>query len=149
MVANMESEIQIRFVLVEPPPGVDYGIQRGAGAGYESVLVQQPKRGDVAFEFSVTVSDNRKDGLPNFLGPFTQGPRAGRFIYVNVGTSAGQRDTQWSRRMKIPLQGITWTLIRQAMSKPGGKLSTRIPGTAKDGGPNCATVKLLGDWQVE
>jgi hypothetical protein len=50
--------------------------------------------------------------------------------------------------MKVPLKGITWSLIRKAMSKPGYKLSASIPGTGKDGGPNCATVQLLGDWQI-
>jgi uncharacterized protein DUF5990 len=54
----MESEVQIRLVLVDPPPGVDFGIQRGAGTDYESVFVQQRKRGDVSFDFSLTVSDN-------------------------------------------------------------------------------------------
>ena len=144
----MESEVHIRLVLVDPPAGVDFGIQRGAGTDYESVFVQQRKRGDVSFDFSLTVVDNRKDGLPNFQGPFAQGPPAGRFIYVDVGTYAGQKDTQWSRRMKVPLQGVTWPLIRKAMSKSGYKLSARIPGTGKDGGPNCATVRLIGEWQV-
>jgi hypothetical protein len=65
-----------------------------------------------------------------------------------VGTYAGQRNTQWSRRMKVPLQGITWALIRQATSKAGRKLLAKIPGKGKDGGPNCATVQLLGHWEV-
>src|SRR2546422_4644273 len=144
----MESEVPIRLVLVDPPAGVDFGIQRGRGAKYESLFVQQRKSADVSFDFSLTVADKGKDGLPNFQGPFAQGPPAGRFVYVDVGTYAGQKDTQWSRRMKVPLQGITWTLIRKAMSEVGYKLSARIPGTGKDGGPNCAMVHLLGGWQI-
>jgi hypothetical protein len=144
----MESELPIRIVLVDPPEGVDFGIQRGGGSRYETLLVQQAKCGDVIFEFSLIVADNRDDGLPNFKGPFAQGPPTKRFIYIDVGTYAGQKNTQWSRRMKIPLQGITWTLIKRVTSKPGHKLVAKIPGTAKDGGPNCATVKLLEAWQV-
>ena len=144
----MKSEVQIRLVLVDPPAGVDFGVQRGAGTDYESVFVQQRKRGDLSFDFPMTVVDNRKDGLPNFQGPFAQGSPAARFIYIDVGTYAGQKNTQWSRRMKVPLQGITWPLIRKVMDQPDAKLSARIPGTGKDGGPNCATVKLLGTWQV-
>ena len=144
----MESELSVRLVLVDPPPGVDFGIQHGRGTQYEAMFVQQRKRGDVSFDFSLTVADNRKDGLPNFLGPFVQGPPAGRFVYVDVGTCAGQKDTPWSRRMKVPLGGITWALIRKAMSESGRRLSARIPGTGKDGGPNCATVRLLGNWQI-
>jgi uncharacterized protein DUF5990 len=144
----MESDLPIRLVLVDPPPGVDFGIQHGSGSDYETDFVQQRKHGDVTFDFFLNVADNRKDGLPNFKGPFAQGPVAGRFIYVDVGTYAGQKDTQWSRRMKVPLQGITWALIKQVTRNPGHKLLARIPGTGKDGGPSCATVKLLGPWQV-
>lgn len=144
----MESDLPIRLVLVEPPSGVDFGIQHGSGAHYQSRFVQRAKQGDVVFDFSLSVGDNRKDGLPSFKGPFAQGPPGGRFIYIDVGTYAGQKDTPWSRRMKVPLLGITWELIRQVTSKPGQKLAARIPGTGKDGGPNCATVQLLGHWQV-
>ena len=144
----MESEVPVRLVLVDPPGGVDFGIQRGRGAEYETLFVQQRKRGDISFDFSLTVSESRKDGMPNFQGPFAQGSPIDRFVYVDVGTYAGQRDTHWARRMKVPLEGITWALIRKAISKPGAKLSARIPGTGKDGGPNCATVQLLGDWQI-
>jgi len=145
---DVESQVQIRLVLVDPPPDVDFGIQRGGGTGYECMFVQRRTGGDLSFEFPMTVADNRKDGLPNLQGPFAQGPPAGRFIYIDVGTYAGQKGTQWSRRMKIPLLGITWPLIRKATSKPGYKLSARIPGTGRDGGPNSATVHLLGEWQV-
>ena len=144
----MESELPIRLVLVNPPAGVDFGVQRGHGREFETLFVQQRRERDIFFDFSLTVSDNRKDGQPNFLGDFAQGPPAGRFIYIDVGACAGQKDTPWSRRMKIPLQGITWDLIRKASRKPGHRLATRIPGTGKDGGPSCATVRLIGGWEI-
>lgn len=144
----MESELSIRLVLVDPPPGVTFGVQRGGGIRYETLFMQQIQHGDVTLDFSLTVTENRKDGLPDFKGPFVQGPPASRFIYVDVGTYAGQIDRPWSRRMKVPLQGITWALIRQATSKTGNELLARIPGKDKDGGPNCATVELLGHWEV-
>ena len=51
--------------------------------------------------------------------------------------------------MKIHLSTITWELIEQA-TKSGGVLEATIEGTAKDGGPNCASVPLLGDgWKVD
>ena len=144
---TLETEVRIRLVLVDPPAGVDYGIQRGAGNTYETLFVQQSTRGDVVFEFAMPVADTRKDGGPNFLGPFAQGTPTARFVYIDVGTCAGQTATPWSRRMKVPLSAITWPLVRKAM-KTGGMLEARIPGTAKDGGPNCATVKLLDNWKV-
>src|SRR5262245_14830045 len=144
----MDAEVPIRLVLVDPPPGVDFGVQRGHGREFETLFVQQRRQSDISFDFSLPVSENRKDGRPNFLGDLAQGPPAGRFIYIDVGTYAGQKDTPWSRRMKVPLQGVTWDLIRKTLRKPGSRLLARIPGTGKDGGPSCATVRLLGEWEI-
>jgi len=144
----MEFELPIRLVLVDPPAGVDFGIQKGKGVEYETLFAQQRGHGDISFDFALTVKDNRKDGLPNFLGPLAQGTVDSRFIYVDVGTYAGQNDTPWSRRMKVPLEGISWSLIRKVMNRPSHALSARIPGAGKDGSPSCATVKLLGNWEV-
>jgi hypothetical protein len=144
----MEFELPIRLVLVNPPAGVDFGIQKGQGVTYETLFAQQRKQGDISFDFSLTVKDNRKDGSPNFVGPLAQGTVENRFIYVDVGTYAGQKDTRWSRRMKVPLEGISRSLIRSVMNRSGHTLLARIPGAGKDGSPSCATVKLLGDWEI-
>ncbi|MGH9218569.1 MAG: DUF5990 family protein, partial [Vicinamibacterales bacterium] len=101
-------------MLVDPPTGIDYGIQHGSGSSYDTLFVQQKKRRDVSFDFAISVAESKKDGSPNFLGPIVQGPPSGRFIYVDVGTYAGQKNTAWARRMKIPLQGITWAAIKKA-----------------------------------
>ena len=141
----MTTELPIRLILVKPPTAVTYGIQRGRGSNYTAESAQQPKSGDVVFEFSITVAD--KDGRPNFLGEYVQGPSGRRFIYVDVGKYAGQQDTPWARRMIVRLDEVTWPLIERA-TKPGKRLEARIPGTAGDGGPNCATVKLIAGWRV-
>src|SRR5882672_2458855 len=70
----MELELRLRILLEGPPPGVDFGLQLGHGTDYETIQKQQFRGKDVSFDFSVTVKDNRADGLPNFLGPLTQGP---------------------------------------------------------------------------
>lgn len=142
----MRYDITLRLILVDPPPHVAYGIQRGAGANYETLFVQQPARGDVTFDVPVTVSDEHKDG-PNFTGPCVQGPRGGRFVYVDVGTYAGQKNSSWSRRMKVPLDGISWSLILKA-ARTGATLAAHIPGTGRDAGPNSGTVRLLADWEL-
>jgi hypothetical protein len=103
----MKSELPLRLVLIDPPANVDYGIQRGRGANYEAMFVQQRKNGDVIFDFSITVSDGGMSGGPNFGGDFVQGTPARRFIYIDVGTYAGQKNTPWSRRMIVLLNGIT------------------------------------------
>jgi hypothetical protein len=141
-----EVEVRLRIVLVEPPPGVDFGIQQGKGGDYETIQRQRSKDADLIFEFAVTVKNNREDGLPNFLGPLTQGPATGRFIYIGVGKYAGQIDSCWERRIKVPLGSITWDMIEKASTKL--VLEARLPGTGKDGGPSCATVKPTEGWQV-
>jgi hypothetical protein len=138
----MEQELALLIVLENPPAGVDFGLQKGSGNNYETIQTQRSSKGDLSFTLSVRVGEG-KDGQPNFLGPFAQGPPQQRFVYLDIGKCAGQLDTQWSRRLKIPLYGITWELI-----KKGKPLEARVPGTAKDGGPNCATVKPFAGWKV-
>ena len=85
----------------------------------------------------------------SFLGPFTQGPPASRFVYVNSGTLAGESGTPWTRRAKIPLAGITTAMMRKALAAPGVRIEARIEGTARDGGPACATCRPIGGgWSV-
>ena len=144
----MEVQLPLRLVLLEPPPDVDFGIQKGRGAEFSTMLVQSARRGNLHFDFTIGVNDKRPDALPNFTGPIVQGPPGGRFIYIDVGTCAGQKTSPWSRRMKVPLKDITWDLVRAAGAKPGGRLVARIPGTGRDGSPSCATVKFSGTWEV-
>ena len=136
----MEAELNLRIVLETPPAGVDFGLQSGKGNDYETIHKQRSRGKDLAFDFAVTVKNNRSDGLPNFLGPFAQGPLTNRFIYIDVGQYAGQADSIWARRIKVPLTGIDWELINEA-KEPKTVLETRFPGTGKDGGPTCASVR--------
>jgi hypothetical protein len=46
------------------------------------------------------------------------------------------------------LTGITWDIIDQVTADPKMILETTVPGTGKDGGPNCATVKPFDGWKV-
>jgi len=146
MLSSMEQELNFRIILVDPPPGVDYGLQKGGGNDYEVVQKQRSKSGDLKFEFSARVKEG-KDGQPVLLGQFTQGPVDGRFAYLDIGTYAGQTDTQWSRRLKIPLRDITWDVVKKA-SKGKRVLETRVPGKGKDGSPSCATVKPFAGWKI-
>ena len=142
----MEREISLRIVVERPPPGVYFGLQKGSGSNYETVQTVESKSADLQFEFDVRVREG-KDGRPNFLGPFVQGPTHERFVYLDIGTYAGQTITPWSRRLKIPLRGITWELIAQATKCSSAALEARVAGTGKDGGPSCATLKPFAGWK--
>ena len=146
ILANVEQELNFRIILESPPAGVDFGLQKGGGRDYEVVQKQRSKTGDLHFEFSARVKEG-KDGEPVLLGPFVHGPPHERFAYIDIGTYAGQTDCLWSRRLKIPFRGITWDLVKKA-SRREYLLETRVPGTAKDGSPTCATVKPFAGWKV-
>ena len=142
----MERQVTLRVIVEKPPSGVDIGVQDGHGNDYQTVQKQQFTKQDLRFEFPIRVNEG-KDGQPNFLGPFAQGPANKRFIYLDIGTCAGQTNTPWSRRLKIPLAGITWQMIEQA-SVGSVAIETRVPGTGKDGGPTCGTVKPFSGWAL-
>ncbi len=147
--SHTEKSVPIQIILVAPPPGVDFGIQEGKGNDYNTIQVRRSKAPDLQFEFRITIKNNRADGPPNFVGSIVQGPPTGRFIYIDIGKSAGQMDSCWQRRIKIPLQGITWEMIDSVVDAPKRILQATIPGTGKDGGPSCATVKPIDGWKVQ
>jgi len=126
-------DISLRILLRKPTAGVDFGLQKGRGSKYEVVQKQQSTGKDLKFEFAASVKTD-KEGAPDFSGPFVQGARGDRYFYIDIGTYAGQVNTCWSRRLKVPLSCITWELI-----KSNSTLIADIPGTGRDGGPSCAS----------
>ena len=143
----MESEVKLQIVLLKPTPGVIFGLQKGSGNNYETIQKQSANNNDLLFSFSIIVKgDTIKDENPKFSGSFVQGPTGGKFVYIDIGTYAGQKDTDWARRLKIPLTGITWKEINLCLTNHNSILETCVPGTGKDGGPNCATVKPFDGW---
>ena len=137
----MNRTLNLRIVLISPPAGIDFGLQKGRGASYETVRKQRSRGGNLTFEFAVGIRDVRDGAVPSLTGPFVQGPPGDRFIYVDVGTYAGQTGTTWSRRIKVPVKGITWEIVDSC-----AVLEARIPGMGRDGGPACATVRPEGGW---
>lgn len=139
-------DLALRIIVEDPLPGVALALQRGSD-GFE--LPSIATAAQVAFDFSVRVGQPQANGQPTFLGPYTQGSPATRFIYITVGQRAGQPTSPWDRRAKIPLAGISQALVAAARSKPGQRLEVRFPGRGKDGTPACASVTLPADaWKL-
>jgi hypothetical protein len=143
----MTNTIPLRIILEQPPAGVDFGLQKGSGSKYETIQTQRSGGEDLSFDFSVLIK-NTPDGQYDFAGEYVQGNRGARFIYVDIGTYAGQFNSPWGRRLKIPLTGISTEMIQQCTADPSGIITCRVPGTGKDGGPNCATVKPFSGWYI-
>jgi hypothetical protein len=142
----MESELKLRIVLEKPTTRVDFGLQKGKGGNYETVQTQRSSGKYLSFQFTVRVKRDGKNSPPNFLGPFVQGPPGQRFVYIDIGTYAGQTETVWSRRLKIPLGSITAEMIDKVLATDDSFLQTHVRGTGKDGGPTCGTVKPFAGW---
>lgn len=138
----MPGALTLRIIVEQPPSGVDFALQKGSGSNYEPVQTQRSTGDDLRFEFQPSIRDGVSDSMAAMGGPFVQGPPRQRFVYLDVGTYAGQADSCWSRRMKIPLEGIPSKLLRT-----GGVLEARVPGTGRDGGPACATAKDFDGWK--
>lgn len=143
----MNQELPVRIILESPPPGVDFGIQKGSGNNYETIIKQRSGKNDLCFEFKITAKES-KSSLNNFTGPYVQGPSHEKFIYVDIGNAAGQVNSIWTRRLKIPLRDIQSETIRQLLADLSLVLETRVSGTGKDGTPNCATVKPFTGWYL-
>jgi hypothetical protein len=140
---KMASEVTLRIIVEQPPSGVDLALQKGNSTNYEPVQKQRSNGNDLTFEFQASLREGASDSIVAVAGPFVQGSGRQRFVYVDIGTYAGQSDSCWSRRLKIPLEGIPAEAIRT-----GSVLETRVLGTGRDGGPNCATVKQFKGWKV-
>lgn len=137
--------LALHITIQTPPSGLHYALQKGHGSNIELVQIQHSIGQDLVFNWVIDVKgDKLKDSAPGFGGPFVQGPPSEKFLYVNIGTYAGQQlHSGW--RLKIPLRGITWQMIEQATAG----LETHIQGTAKNGAPTCATVKPFEGWRAK
>lgn len=140
--ACMARPLTLRIVVEDPPPGVDYALQKGKGGAYQTDQKQRSVGKDLVFEFSPAVRGGVLSTDAAVTGPYIQGPRGRRFIYLDIGTYAGQADSCWSRKLKVPLDTLT-----AQMAGGGGVIEARVPGTGRDGGPSCATVQEFDGWK--
>lgn len=141
----MPPTVTLRIVVQHPLPGVELRLQRG-----RDELVPPVVRTAEAATFELRLeAQTRLDGGAVLRGPEAQGPPAKRFVYINAGTYAGQADSPWGCRAKVPLTEIRGSLVAAALARPGAVIAGAIDGRARNGGPAAATVPLLGEgWSV-
>ena len=129
-------EIRLRIVIENPVPGVLHSLQEDDAP----LDPKKSKSGEaLSFDFPIRVG-SQEDGRPKFFGKQVrpEGP-VRRFVYIRIGTAAGDHASPWTRRMKIDIHDIDPKLLEQAAK--GGVLVGTIGGTAKDGSPACATIR--------
>lgn len=138
----MKYEVPFRVVVSDPLVGVTMMVQRGRDELLSPVSISSSA---LSFEFPVIV-DVGEAGL-NFLGKYAHGPKDARFVYVNSGKRAGQKDSCWDRRAKLSLMSITRKQVEEVLASPGSCIEALMAGTGSDGGPTCASVKGI-EWRV-
>ncbi len=136
----------LRIIVVDPPPNILWALQLGRD---EMVKPSSATKSRITFDFSVEVVDGRSRGAFRLRGPAVQGRPGERFVYLRIGSYAGQTGTDVARRAKIGLEGITLKLLNAVRAKRAGVLEVQFAGTDSKGGAACATVPLLGNgWHV-
>lgn len=133
--------LPLRIVVDQPIPGVALALQRGSGTRFDLIGPVQASADALVFDLDITLDGGTAAGGPRLLGPFVQGPPTARFVYINVGASAGQIGSPWQRRVKVPLGGVSWEVIEALL--PGERLTAHIASRGRDGTPACATVPIL------
>ena len=103
----------------------------------------------ISFDFTVQIVEGGSEGAFRLRTPAVQGKPGERFVYLCIGAYAGQTGARACWRAKISLEGITRTLLNAALSMRSSVLEARCAGTAPDGGPSRASVRLLGSgWSI-
>lgn len=133
-----EASITLRLTIADPVAGVRYSLQKDDAPHLPATATDAP----LSFDVPVRLADDDR-----MLGPFVrrEGP-ARRFVYIRIGTSAGDHAGTWSRRAKIDIHDIPPALLDRARS--GAVLEVVLPGRGKDGTPACATVRPLEPWRA-
>jgi hypothetical protein len=139
----MTTEINLRIVLKNPIEGTRYGLQKGKGSVYETLQGQLGSGHDLKFNFTIQVKEIN-GSVPTIIGPFVQGPKGNRFIYIGIGSYAGQTGAVWNGRIKVPLSDAAFENIQS--DKDLYLWSCNIPGRNKDGKPVFATIKPFEGW---
>jgi len=109
------------------------GIQKG-----HYVIDEVPadrRQAEFVAEFRV---GQKKNGAPNFLGPYAQGPVDDRFFYLSWGVRTESGHFMMFRRLKIRLGHLTWNQIRHSV-KSQIPIEVALRLTDAKGGPLCAT----------
>jgi hypothetical protein len=143
-------ELTIRLVCTDLPgtrfidpyaqePGVLEPVYLGIQKGKEVIETIPGDAKKAVFQPTFRVK-RLEDGTVDFLGPFAQGKRGQRFVYLSWGVLTREGEFRMFRRAKIQLSPLTWKIV-QAHITAGQPIVARLTLTDSKGCPLCATVK--------
>ena len=137
-----QTEIRARIVIEQPVVGVLHSLQEGDDAPLDP---KRSKTGEpLAFDFPLRI-ERSPEGAKFFGKQVRREGPVRRFVYIRIGTCAGDSGSPWTRRMKIDIHDIEPASLDEAIA--GGVLVGTINGTLPDGSPACATIRPVR-WGV-
>jgi Family of unknown function (DUF5990) len=149
--------VDVRIIGVELP-GRTCADPRPNGSVHENVHVGVQCRqevvdtipGDAATAvWNLTIDPVTRDGVLDFRGPYVQGRRGDRFLYLGWGSVDTSGRFEMFRRAKLMLDAVSADLVRDAQ-RLGHRLVGTLGLTHDDGMPRCAAVRPpVITWTVE
>ncbi len=128
-----EESVRLRIILIHPfapSHNEELGLQDKSRIVHQ---VAPRAAGDLAYDLVVRADMSGDDDALDFRGPWVQGPRGGRFVYISwLRYPDDGGEPHWVRRMKLSLSSITREQIRQT-SDADGVLEWRVRGRDEDG----------------
>ena len=154
-----EKIVRMRIVCVDPlehtKHNAIFGVQDKKRVEHEGV---KQSNGDIHYDIEVRAKCDVVDSInrfdlpetkkPNFLGPWTNGTRDKRFLYLSWKSINPKNPSPWTRRMKIHLSSITWEQVEEVDRVEHGALEVRVAGRDYEGAPACGSVSLGEGWMV-
>ena len=120
-------QILVRLVHAgaQPEPAVAEPVRFGVQDLKDNVHPGSGRSHDgLQFDVPVEVAGTPGQEDPVFSGPFCQGPRTGRFLYMSWKRE-GNPAAPWAWRIKIPLSEITWAMVEKA-GRPGWCIQANV-----------------------
>ncbi|MEZ0610952.1 DUF5990 family protein [Fibrella sp. WM1] len=142
-----EEVFDFRIIVEKPVAGAIYGVQKGSGNTYETLQKQTASSAALTFDIALPAK-RTKEGNLILYGPFCQGPPHERFLYLDIGSYAGQENAPFSGRLKIPLPKLSDAFSSESII--GRTLVATVYGTNETTGrPVGGTVKPVDGWKTD
>jgi Family of unknown function (DUF5990) len=137
--AAEDIEITIEIVCTELPGAGHHALHLGIQRDKEIIEAASADSNRIVFKPTLRARRNG-DGSVNFLGPFAQGPKTERFIYLNWASTNGKELTAMVGRIKLHLNHINWAAVEKA-AKRNKPIRVELALTNAKGNPVMASVR--------
>jgi Family of unknown function (DUF5990) len=141
-----EIEVTIEIECSRLPGAGDHALHLGIQRDEDIIEATSADAKRIVFKPSLRARQNA-DGSVNFLGPFAQGPKAERFIYLNWVTTSGRTLTGMVGRIKLHLSHLKWATVARA-ARGNVPIRVRLALTDAKGRPVMASVRPnVAQWE--